>query len=141
MAQISLIDENGDLGFGEEFNVEFEVEVEYTDEPYIPESYYGPAEGGNLEINGYDFKMKITPADNSDKNKMLESFFNYDTLNEEKKKEINDWISNKLDSYRVRDKLIDHAESMAQDYDDSERDDYDEGGSCHIYENDGDDYL
>jgi hypothetical protein len=126
MAQISLIDEDGDLGFGEEFNVEFEVEVEYTVEPYIPESYYGPAEGGDLEINGYDFKMKITPIDSSDKNKLLESFFNYDTMTEEKKKEINDWVSKKLDSDWVQDALMSDAESRAEYCPEPEERDYEE---------------
>jgi len=109
MATIHLIDENNELGFGEEFTVEFEVEVSYTVEPYIPESYYDPAEGGDIEINGYDFDMKITPVENSDKNKLLESFCNYDTMSEEKKKEINDWISDELDSDWVKDALYESA--------------------------------
>jgi hypothetical protein len=109
MARISLIDENDELGFGEEFTVEFEVEVSYTVEPYVPSSWDSPAEGGGIEINGYDFDMNITPVENSDKNKLLESFFNYDTLSEEKKKEINDWISDKLDSDWVKESLYEDA--------------------------------
>jgi hypothetical protein len=117
MVRIQLDDEDNELGFGEEFNVSFYVDVSYTIDPYIPASWDGPAEGGDIEINGYDFTMKITPVNNSDKNKLLESFFNYDTMTEEKKKEINDWISNKLDSDWVQDSLMSDAESKAQDYD------------------------
>jgi hypothetical protein len=138
MATIHLYDENNELGFGEEFYVEFEVEVDYTVEPFIPASYYGPAEGGDIEINGYDFNMKILPVDNADKNKLLESFFNYDSLNEEKKKEINDWIGSKLDSSSVKDKLVDDAESRAEDYpepDDCD-DSYDNDYSVYDYEDD-----
>jgi hypothetical protein len=68
--------------------------------------------------------MKILPVD-SDKNKLLESFFNYDTLNEEKKKKINDWVSDKLDSDNVKDELMDHAESLAGGYPEPEERDYD----------------
>jgi hypothetical protein len=117
MTRVQLDDEDNELGFGEEFNVSFYVDVSYTIDPYIPASWDGPAEGGDIEINGYDFTMKITPVNNSDKNKLLESFFNYDTMTEEKKKEINDWISNKLDSDWVQDSLMSDAESKAQDYD------------------------
>lgn len=139
MATINLIDENDELGFGEEFNVEFEVSVSYTIEPYIPASWDGPAEGGDIEIDGYDFNMKITPVENSDKNKLLESFFNYDTLGEEKKKQINDWISNQLDSDWVRDKLNDDAESRAEDYPEPEERDYAEPYFDDYVDN-GDDY-
>jgi hypothetical protein len=75
MAKINLIDENNELGFGEEFHVEFEVEVSYTIESYIPASWDSPAEGGGVEIDGYDFDVKITPVENLNKNKLLESFF------------------------------------------------------------------
>lgn len=138
---IDLIDENNELGFGEEFNVEFEVSISYTAEPYIPASWDGPAEGGNIEIDGYNFDMKIVPVDNSNKNKLLESFlnFNYDTLDEEKKKQINDWISNQLDSDWVRDKLNDHAERGAEEYcPEPEERDYDE--SYFDYVDDRDDF-
>jgi hypothetical protein len=109
MATIHLIDENNELGFGEEFHVEFEVEVSYTVEPYIPSSWDSPAEGGGIEINGYDFDMSVTPVENSDKNKLLESFCNYDTMSEEKKKEINDWISDNLDNDWVKETLYEAA--------------------------------
>jgi hypothetical protein len=83
--------------------------------------------------------MKITPVENSDKNKLLESFFNYDTLGEEKKKQINDWISNQLDSDWVRDKLNDDAESRAEDYPEPEERDYAEPYFDDYVDN-GDDY-
>jgi len=140
MTTINLVDENDELGFGEEFTVEFEVNVSYTVEPYIPASRDSPAEGGGFEIDGYDFDMSITPVENSDKNKLLESFFNYDTLSEEKKKQINDWISNQLDSDWVRDRLNDDAASREDEYcpEPEEREDYAE--PYFDYGNDGDDY-
>jgi hypothetical protein len=100
--RINLTDEDDELGFGEEFYAEFEVDVDYTVEPYIPASWDGPAEGGSFEINEYDFTMKIVPVSNPDKNKLLECFFDYNALDEEKKKQINSWITKKLNSDSVK---------------------------------------
>ena len=113
MAKINITDENNELGFGEEFYVEFEVDVDYTISSYNAGSVCDPQEGSSFDIEGYDFNMKLIPMDAGDKPPVS---WDYNQLDEEKKREINDWISKKLSSDWVNDKLMDHALSVTGEY-------------------------
>ena len=90
MAKINLTDENNELGFGEEFYVEFEVDVEYTISSCNIGSVGDPQEGSSFDIEGYDFNMKLIPMDAGDRPPVS---WDYNQLNEEKKNETMQFIN------------------------------------------------
>lgn len=101
---VTLHDEENQIGFGEDALVEIEISVDYAVESASPPSWNewsggDPGSSGGVEVTGWSVES-ITVEDKP---------VDYKSLSEEMKKKIDSWIDNQDDD------MVDQVENYVRD--------------------------